>query len=468
VTTRPRSSAPPAAPPAGRPRLLYLLPLLIAASTLWPLAALAEDADWPSFRGRDARGVVEGVTLPTTWNVESGANVRWKTEIPGLGHSSPVVWGDRVFLTTAVRAEGEESLKVGLYGDIQPVNDDSPHSFQVMALDLASGKVLWTRTAHEGVPEVKRHTKASHANSTPATDGEHLVAMFGSEGLHCYDLDGELLWSKDFGVLDSGFFMVPTAQWGFASSPLIHQGKVYVQADVQGQSFLAAFDVATGEQVWRTERDEVPTWSSPAIAPRGDGWQVVVNGYKHIGGYDAETGAELWKISGGGDIPVPTPIVAGDLILITSAHGRERPIYAIRTSATGEITVDSEAMAWHQEKAGNYMQTPIVVGDLAYFGFDNGVISVYEWKTGERLYQERLGGGQTGFTSSPVAGDGKVYFTSEVGDTYVLAHGRELELLATNELGETFMSTPAIAGDQILFRARHHLFAIGNQEDQVD
>ncbi|HVS63822.1 MAG TPA: PQQ-binding-like beta-propeller repeat protein [Thermoanaerobaculia bacterium] len=457
MTTRiPQHPAQPSSPRRSAP-----LALLAACALVVPLAATAENADWPAFRGRGSQGVVSGVTLPTTWNVETGETVRWKTEVPGLGHSSPVVWGNRVFLTTAVRAEGEESLKVGLYGDIQPVADDSPHSFQVLALDLATGKILWTRTAYEGVPEVKRHTKASHANSTPATDGEHLVVMFGSEGLYCYDLEGELLWSKDFGVLDSGFFMVPTAQWGFASSPLIHDGKVYIQADVQGQSFLAAFDVTTGEQVWRTDRDEVPTWSTPAIAPRGDGWQVVVNGWKHIGGYAAETGEELWKITGGGDIPVPTPIVAGDLILITSAHGRERPIYAIETSATGEITVESEAMAWHQEKAGNYMQTPIVVGDLAYFGFDNGVISVYEVETGKRLYQERLGGGQTGFTASPVAGDGKVYFTSEVGDTYVLKHGRELELLATNELGETFMSTPAIAGDQILFRARHHLIAVG-------
>jgi outer membrane protein assembly factor BamB len=438
-----------------------LLALFALGASLLPAAALAEGADWPGFRGPGAQGVVSGVSLPATWNVEAGDNVRWQTEIPGLGHSSPVVWGDRVFVTTAVRAAGEESLKVGLYGDIQPVEDDSPHAFQVMALDLASGKVLWTRTAHEGVPKIKRHTKASHANSTPATDGRHVVVMFGSEGLYCYDVDGELLWSKDFGVLDSGFFLAPGAQWGFASSPVIHDGKVFLQVDVQGQSFLAAFDVVTGKELWRTNRDEVPTWSTPAIAPRGDGHQVVVNGWKHIGGYDAATGAELWKITGGGDIPVPTPIVVGDLILITSAHGRDRPIYAVKTTASGDVTVESEAMAWHQEKAGNYMQTPIVVGDLAYFGFDNGVVSVYEWKTGERLYQQRLGGGQTGFTASPVAGDGKVYFTSEVGDTYVLRHGRELDLVATNELGETFMSTPAIAGDTILFRARKHLIAVG-------
>jgi outer membrane protein assembly factor BamB len=444
------------------PRSLPLLLCLVVSASL-AARAPTEDGDWPAFRGPAARGLAGDVRLPVTWNVQTGENVRWKTEIPGLGHSSPVVWGDRVFVTTAVRAAGEESLKVGLYGDIAPVVDDSPHSFQVIALDLRSGKQLWTRVAHEGVPKIKRHTKASHANSTPATDGEHLVVMFGSEGLYCYDLDGELLWKKDLGVLDSGFFMAPAAQWGFASSPLIHDGRVYIQADVLDQSFLAAFDVATGEELWRADRDEVPTWSTPAIAPRGDGFQVVVNGWKHIGGYDAKTGEELWKLTGGGDIPVPTPIVAHDLILITSAHGRERPIYAIRTDASGELTKESGAMAWHQEKAGNYMQTPIVVDDLAYFGFDNGVLSVYDVKSGERLWQERLGGGQTGFTSSPVAGDGKVYFTSEVGDTYVLKHGRSFELLATNELGETFMSTPAIAGDQILFRARRHLIAVGTK-----
>lgn len=429
-------------------------------------------ADWPLFRGPNHSGVVSDVKLPVTWSVESGANVRWKTAIPGLAHSSPVSWGDKVFLTTAMRKTSpDQELKVGLYGDIGSVADEGEHALVVIALDRNTGAILWQRTAHEGVPKVKRHPKGSHAASTPATDGKRVAAMFGSEGLHVYDLDGNLMWKKDLGVLDSGYYLAPDAQWGFSSSPVLHDDVLYLQVDVQknvaGGSYLAAFDAATGKELWRTSRDEVPTWGTPALLPRGDGWQVVANGYKHIGGYDAATGKELWKLVGGGDIPVPTPILArgvpghGDLILITNAHGRMRPIYAIRTDASGEIAPGNPAIPWWHERLGNYMQTPLVLDGLGYFGFDNGVVTVIDLATGERVYQERLGGGQTGFTASPVAGDGKIYFTSEDGDVWVLRTGRTFEVLAQNELGETFMSSPAIVGDQILFRARSHLFAIG-------
>ena len=373
-----------------------------------------------------------------------------------------MIWGDRLFLTSSVPEGEEASLKVGLYGDIAPVVGEPPQRFQVLAYDKRSGEKLWQRTAFEGTPAVKRHTKASHTNSTPATDGNVLVAFFGSEGLHAFDFDGNPLWNRQFGVLDSGFYMVKTAQWGFASSPLVHNGRVIIQVDVQGDSFLASLDAATGEDVWRTDRDEIPTWGSPAVFPRGDGGrQVVVNGYKHIGGYDFDTGDELWRLEGGGDIPVPTPIRAGDgPILITSAHGRMRPIYAIDPEAAGGIDPEHDAMAWFHERLGNYMQTPIVVGDLAYFGFDNGVVTVVDWKSGERVGQRRLGRGASGFTASPVAAGGRVYFSSEDGDVYVIEPGAELNEIAVNELGETLMATPAISAGVIYFRARRHLIAV--------
>ena len=423
-------------------------------------------APWPQFRGQRASGVVLDADLPTTWNVESGENIAWKAPIPGLGHSSPVVWGDRIFLTTAVDAAGEASLEVGLYGRIDPVEDEGEIEWQVLALDRHSGEILWNQVAHRGVPAVKRHTKASHANSTPAVDAERLVVMFGSEGLHAFDHDGELLWKRDLGVLDSGFFQVPEAQWGFASSPVLHDGRVLLQVDVQENSYLAAFDAATGETLWQTPREEVPTWGSPTVAPRpGGGLQVVVNGWKHIGGYDFATGEPLWNFEGGGDIPVPTPVLAGDRVLITSAHGAMRPIYAVSLDASGDlgkITSDEHpSIAWWHDKAGNYMQTPIVVGGLAYFCLDNGIFTAYDVAKGEELYKQRLGGGQTGFTASPVATRSHIYQTSENGDVWVLATGPEHNEVARNELGETFMSTPAISGDMLLFRARRHLIAIG-------
>ncbi len=243
---------------------------LAATLALAFLALPAMASDWPSFRGPQALGIApDTAELPVTFDVAAGDGVAWKTEIPGLGHSSPIVVGDRIFVTTAVRKDGDQSLKVGLYGNIAPVQDESEYDFRVLALDLTDGKVLWSRTAHTGVPKIKRHTKASHSNSTPASDGQHVIAMFGSEGLYAYSTGGELLWKKDLGVLDSGFFQVPGAQWGFASSPLIHDGMVIIQADVQKDSFLAAFEIETGRELWRTPREEVPTWSTPAIAPAG-------------------------------------------------------------------------------------------------------------------------------------------------------------------------------------------------------
>ncbi|HET9320220.1 MAG TPA: PQQ-binding-like beta-propeller repeat protein, partial [Bryobacteraceae bacterium] len=248
-------------------------------------------------------------------------------------------------------------------------------------------------------------------------------------------------------------------------SPIIYEGMVIIQADVQHNAFLAALDIESGKELWRTARNDVPTFGTPAVVPyTGDGsvpMQVVVNGWKHIGGYDLKTGKEIWKLTGGGDIPVPTPVSVDHLVVVTSAHGSTRPIYAIRTDAAGDITKSRSSMAWSQDKAGNYMQTPLLADGLGYFCFDSGVLSVYQLDGGERLYQQRLGGGTSGFTSSPVSAAGRLYITNEDGHTYVLAGGREYKLLAENELGETVMATPAISDGVLYIRGGKHLFAIG-------
>jgi outer membrane protein assembly factor BamB len=424
--------------------------------------------DWPSFRGPQAAGVAEGFPTPARWDAVKGDGLRWKTPVPGLGHSSPVVWGDLVCVTAAVSGLPDAGLKVGLYGNIEPVEDLSVHVWKVHCLDKRTGKPRWERTARTGPPKVKRHPKATHANSSLATDGRTLVALFGSEGLHAFDLSGTPLWTKDLGVLDSGFFRVPEAQWAFGSSPVLHDGKVVVQADVQKGSFLAAFDAASGRELWRTARADVPTWSTPTVLTIGGRTQVVVNGWKHIGGYDLDRGTELWRMTGGGDIPVPTPVAGHGLVFLTNAHGDSAPILAVRPSARGDVSLkegetSNAHVAWSQPRDGGYMQTPLVYGDQLYVCRDNGVLSVFEAATGKRLYQERLGDGRTGFTASAVAADGKVYYTSEDGEVFVLKAGPTFEILARNPLGEVTLATPAISEGTLLFRTRGHVLAIGGK-----
>ncbi len=425
-------------------------------------SAFAEPAvtNWPSFRGPNASGVAEGFKTPEKWS-----GFKWSTAIPGLGHSCPVIWADRLFVTTATTTSGDEKLKVGLYGNIEPVEENAEYSWEVLCLDKSEGRVIWRKTAHHGAPKMKRHPKSSHANSTPATDGRHVLAFFGAEGLFCYDMDGNLLWQRNFDGLNSGYYVVPAAQWGFGSSPVIHGNMVFVQCDVQANSFLAALSLKDGKDIWKAPRTDVPTWSTPTVAIQDQRGQVIANGYKHAGGYELTTGKELWKLSGGGDIPTPTPVVSDGLVFLTSAHGRLAPIYAVRLNATGNVSLEgnrtnNDFIAWSTPRGGNYMQTPVVLGDYLYACKDNGIASCYVAKTGELKYSERLGTGMSGFTASPVAADGKIYFTSEEGTVYVLKAGPKFELLATNVLGETCMATPAISAGEIFFRTRNHLSVV--------
>ena len=429
------------------------------------VTSVLDGADpWPSFRGPGACGVSDGNTLASKWDGPNDSGIKWSTEIPGMSHASPVTWGDSVFVISSVPTNQQDAeLKVGLYGSIQPVETDGPQQYLLMALDKYDGEILWEEVLWEGEPAVKRHPKGSHAACTPATDGEHVVAFFGSEGLFCSTTEGDLVWKRDLGLLDSGYYLVPDAQWGFSSCPVIYGDKVLVQCDVQGQSFLAALSLKDGSDVWRTERDEVPTWGTPTVDVRPGRRQVLCNGFKHIGSYDLDTGAELWKLVGGGDIPVPTPVVAHDLVYFTNAHGRMAPILAVDAMAEGTLTIDAdgcEGMAWSYRNRGNYMQTPLVYGKHLYMCSDAGIVSCYDAKTGTSLYRERLGLGNSGFSASAVAGDGKLYFTSEEGEIHVIKAGPEFEKISVNSMGEECMATPAISEGVIYFRTRRHVMAV--------
>ncbi|MCI0487933.1 MAG: PQQ-like beta-propeller repeat protein [Blastocatellia bacterium] len=426
--------------------------------------------NWPSFRGERASGVADGQPAPTEWNAEKSVNILWKTPIPGLAHSSPVVWGDRVFVTTAISSDPDTYFRHGLYGDVDSAKDVSKHTWKVYALNKRTGKIIWEKTAHVGVPKVKRHIKSTHANSTPATDGKYVVAFFGSEGLYCYDFNGKLLWKQDLGVLDTGWFYDPDYQWETASSPVIYKDMVIVQCDVQKDSFIAAFNIKTGKQVWRTAREEIPSWGTPTVYEGKARAEVITNATRAVRSYDLATGKELWRLAGNPEVTATTPVIAHDLIFICNSYRPNRPIYAIRPGAKGDITLkdgksSSEYVAWSNQNAGSYMPSPVVYGDYLYVCANHGVLACYNAKTGERIYQERIGGRGGAYSASPIAADGKLYFTSEDGEIFVVKAGPKYELLATNSMGEVLMATPAISEGMIFVRGRHHLFAVGESKE---
>jgi len=438
--------------------------LIASAIVVRPATDAKPSVDWPSFRGIRGAGVADGFPTATTWDVPAKSHVLWSIPVAGLGHSSPVIWGNRLCVTTAISGLKDATLKPGIYGDIASVPDETVHTWKLLCYDKTTGKSLVDRTILSGVPKVKRHTKSTHASATLATDGTKLVAMLGSEGLHVFDMNGTPLWQKDFGVLDSGYFQVPSAQWAFASSPIIHDGVLIIQADVQKNSFLAAFDLSSGKELWRTARQDVPTWSTPTIHQVGSQTQILVNGWKHTGAYDFKTGAEIWKFNGGGDIPVPTPITGLGFVFMTSAHGPGAPVLAIRETAKGDISLaagqtTNEHIAWSVPRDGAYLVSPVLYRDLLYVTKTNGALSVFNAKTGERVHQGRVGNGTTAFTASTIAADGKVYFTGEDGDVHVVKAGT-FELLASNPLGAIAMATPAVSEGVLYFRTSTGLVAI--------
>lgn len=426
-----------------------------------------QERQWSQYRGYLSSGVLDQANLPESWDLASGKNVLWNIEIPGLGLSSPVIWGDKLFITSAISEEDAEGLKKGIYGDITPVKDDSEHEWKIYCINKYNGKIIWEKLACRGVPEQKRHPKSTHANSSVATNGAYVVAFFGSEGLYCYDMDGNLVWKKDFGVLRSVFFRVESAEWEFATSPIIYEDKVIVQCDVMENSFLAAYDVKTGRELWKKDRDEYPGWCTPNVYV-SDGRKVVaVNGFKHRGGYDLETGEEIWRMSGGGDIQIPTPIMGKQLIYFNSAHGPQSPILAIKYNAKDDITLDqdqlsSEFVKWCIPRGGSYMQTMVLYDGLLYNLKWNGQLDCYDAETGDEIYQEKMGRAKS-FTASPVISDGRIYVVSDEGEVYVIKAGRDFEILTNNELNETCMVTPAITDGIIFFRTQSRLMAFSGK-----
>lgn len=418
--------------------------------------------DWPGWRG-DGRGISPEKNLPLKWSEDEG--VKWKTPIPGAGHSSPIVWGNRVFVTTAVAEDPNvETFRGGVYlGGDRKKPDESEYAYHVICLNADQGNILWSKAVARQSPRTRRHTKNTYASETPVTDGKYVFASFGSAGLYGVDFEGNVIWQRDLGLLRR------RAGWGTSSSPVLLQNTVIVNCDSDDDSYIAAFEKATGDQVWRTERDEGASWGTPFLFEVGGRTTVVTNATRHMRGYDAATGKLLWECAGGSRISVPSPVATQGLVFLSSGHSMtflRQPIIAIRSGASGDITptrgeTNSQGVAWSHPKGGPYVTSPIAVDDYLYVPLDKGFLTCYEARTGKTVYEKQKLGARNTITASPIAGDGKIYVQTEGGECYVVKPGPEFEILAVNKLDEVFCASPAVSAGKIFLRGRKHLYCVG-------
>jgi outer membrane protein assembly factor BamB len=452
-------------------RRSFLTTSLMAAPAI-ALASVTSDSkteqNWPGFRGPGAQGIADGYPTRADWNADAAAGklsgVLWRVDVPGLGHSSPIVWGDNIFVATAIRLSGKAPLRIGYYGDVKAAPDNDEQKWMVLCFDKKSGKRRWEQVVRTSKPATERHEKSTHANTTLVTDGRRLVAFFGSEGLYCFDLKGKLLWSKDLGVINNSWHGIG---WGYSSSPALYRDRISLLCDDPKAPFVAAFSLSDGKELWKTSRkgDCEGSWGTPLIHSDGARTQVITNGWPFVVSYDFDTGKELWRLRGGGDIPIPTPFVADGLIVISNAHGGKAPLFAVRPSAVGDISLkegsaSNDSVVWSVPNGGSYISTPVVYRGHIYLANYNGLLRCFDFKTGEKMYEERLGL-DVSCSASLVAADGKIYCPVEQGTVYVIKAGPKLETLAKNELGAPCLATPAISQGVIYFRTSESLIAVG-------
>ena len=431
---------------------------LIITLTLLSVTCARTQEHWPQFRGTGAMGIADNPALPEHWSETE--NVAWKSAVPGMGWSSPIVWGDRIFLTTAI-SEGEvEKVKEGLYfGGERPKSEDT-HQWRVLCYDLNTGKELWNRLVHQGVPAQARHLKNSYASETPVTDGERVYAYIGNVGLFTFDMDGKELWKREWQPVETRH------GWGTAASPILHKGRLYIVNDNEEQSFITALDKTTGQEIWKMDRDEGSNWSPPFVWENGLRTEIITSGTGKVRSYDLD-GNILWTLGGLSSITVPSPFASGDLLYICSGYvgDKRRPLLAIRPGGSGDISLaegetSNTSIAWCQPTASPYMPTPLLYQDRLYVLLDRGLFNCYDAQSGDPIYERERLGKSAGFNASPLAYNGKIFCFGERGETVVLQAGDEFKELHRNELGELIMATPAIARDALLIRTVGHLFCI--------
>ena len=430
----------------------------LALST--PESAAAQEAAWSRFRGPDGTGVVaDNPNLPERWSRTE--NVAWRTEVPGLGWSSPVVAGGAVFLTTVVSDGDVEAPETGWYRNGERATPQEVHHWRVHALDLETGASRWEVELHTGVPRSSHHLKNTFASETPVTDGETLYVLFGNVGLYALNVDdGTLLWSRE---------LQPTRTrngWGTAASPVLHAGRIYLVVDNDEQSYVTALSAETGAELWRTDRDEGTNWATPFVWENPERTELVTPGTDRIRSYDLE-GNLLWELAGMSSIVVPTPVAAHGLLYLESGYIGDffRPVYAIRPGASGDISLaegetSNAFVAWSLEQGGSYHPSPLIYGDYYYTLLDRGLMTSHDARTGAEVYgRQRVDVGQA-FTASPWAYNGWIFALSEQGTTYVIEAGPEFRIVAENPLDEFTMATPAIVDDSLIIRTAEAVYRI--------
>ncbi len=439
-----------------------------------------EERNWPQWRGPHASGVAPHGNPPLEWAEDK--NVKWKVEIPGKGSSTPIVWGNRIFITTAIPTGPEVAPKVAESSGPRASRGPRPggqgpaagrpgggrrrrrgprgiqptrvNKFVLYALDRDSGKTLWERTLKEELPHEGTHTTGTWASNSPITDGTHVYAFFGSRGLYCLDMDGNIVWEKELGDMDIRM------DFGEGSSPTLYGDKIILSWDHQGPSFMVAFDKTTGKELWRTERDEITSWATPLVVDHGDGRQVVTSATNRVRSYDLATGKLIWETGGMTMNAIPSPVAANGMVYITSGF-RGSKLLAIRLDgATGDIT-GTDNIVWSLDRDTPYVSSPLLYDDTIYLVKSNsGILSVFNARTGEEFYSQQRVEGISNIYSSPVGAGNRVYITSREGTTVVIEHGKEYKVLATNTLDDGFDSSMAVVDNEIYLRGRKSLYRI--------
>jgi outer membrane protein assembly factor BamB len=455
-------------------RRVAVRPLAVAlAAVLGATVLQAADANWPQFRGSLAGVAADDPALPERWSETE--NVLWRVDVPGRAWSSPVVWGDHIFVTTAINANDPaqplkpvpsytaRSLGGPMTGaDIARTTDQ--FKWMVYDFDLKTGKVRWQRTVHAVVPDQPVHQKNTYASETPVTDGERVYAYFANVGLFAFDMNGKPVWSRAMDALETRM------GWGSAASPVVDRGRVYIVNDNDEQSFMAAFDARTGDQIWRVPRDEGTNWTTPYVWVNDLRTEIVTTGTRKARSYDVN-GKLLWELAGLTSIHVPTPFARDGLLYVSSGYVTDpkKPVYAIRPGASGDITPKEGAprdphIVWSSETLGSFHPSALVVGDYYYTLLDRGFLTANDAKTGREVYgRQRVSAESSAFTASPWSYNGRIFALSEDGDTFVIQAGPEFKVLGKNPLNEMTLATPAVAGGSLIVRTASKLYRIGGK-----